>query len=139
MHFNVIVQSKNRAIIIIQRVQIQYQTIGSKVRFRNFKKKKKYERRQKIVSFLENTIHLRPPARKTATLEAPTKVTRLNKTHPRCLRQASLQPPKIHLYNDPYVGRAGIKNHSSSHTVSKPHRGANCGGVHPRHLTLMRL
>lgn len=40
MHFDVIVQSKNRAIIIIQRVQIQYQTIGSKVRFRNFKKKK---------------------------------------------------------------------------------------------------
>lgn len=47
MHFNVIVQSKNRAIIIIQRVQIQYQTIGSKVRFRNFKKKKKIRKATK--------------------------------------------------------------------------------------------
>lgn len=87
---------------------------------------------KKIVSFLENTIHLRPPARKTATLEASTtrKLSRLDKTHPPPCFYASPPPPKIHLYNDPqHVGRAGIKNHSSSHTVSRhTHREANWGG-----------
>lgn len=59
--------------------------------------------------------------------------TRLDKTHPRCLRRpVNPLPPKIHLYNDRRGGGSrGIKN--------RPRAERRIAGVCIRHLTLMRL